>query len=221
MINKIWTFVRQNIISGLIPEGDKGIKMIGYENYVGGKWEEIGQFQFDFMVSQGLKPNHILMDIGCGAGRGGIKYVNYLDSGNYLGLDKEQTLIDIARNKVMGPELVASKRPEFVRSDDFGFSAFTKKPDYAISVSLFTHLSGADISTCLKNLRDFVEPGFIYYTSFFEGTQQRHKNKSHSLAHVEHTKEEMIDYAGAGWNAIYIGNWDHPRDQKLMKYEAV
>ena len=221
MLNKIWTYIRQNIISGLIPEGDKGIDLIGYENYVGGRWEEIGQFQFDYMVSQGLKPEHTLLDVGCGAGRGGIKFVNYLNPGNYLGIDKEQKLIDIAKNKVFGSGLVAEKRPAFVRSDSFEFDKFDKKPDFAISVSLFTHLNAQDIQLCLKNLREFAEPGLIYYTTFFEGTQTRHKDKSHSLAHVEHTKDEMISYAGAGWDPIYIGDWGHARNQMLMKYVAV
>ncbi len=41
----------------LAPEGGKGIEKQGHRGYVGGMWDEIGQLQFDFLVSKGLKPD--------------------------------------------------------------------------------------------------------------------------------------------------------------------
>ncbi len=32
---------------------------------IGGRWEEIGRLQFDFLVAEGLMPAHTLLDIGC------------------------------------------------------------------------------------------------------------------------------------------------------------
>lgn len=32
---------------------------------VGGMWEEIGRLQFDFLIQNGLKPDHKLLDVGC------------------------------------------------------------------------------------------------------------------------------------------------------------
>ena len=59
--------------------------------FVGGLWEEIGELQFQFMVAQGLRPEHRLVDIGCGALRGGLHFVRYLDRGHYYGLDLNRT----------------------------------------------------------------------------------------------------------------------------------
>src|SRR5205807_6035012 len=54
---------------------------------VGGAWEEIGRLQFEFLTGNGLKPHHRLLDVGCGALRGGLHFIRYLDEGNYVGVD--------------------------------------------------------------------------------------------------------------------------------------
>src|SRR3989449_5135255 len=61
---------------------------------VGGLWDEIGQLQIDFLVSQGLMPHHRLLDIGCGSLRGGVKMIRYLDVGHYAGVDLHESLIN-------------------------------------------------------------------------------------------------------------------------------
>ena len=39
---------------------------------IGGLWDQMGQHQFDFLKKKGLKPQHKLLDIGCGSLRGGV-----------------------------------------------------------------------------------------------------------------------------------------------------
>ena len=57
----------------------------GHRLFVGGVddflWTRIGELQFDFLRAQGLRPNHVLFDIACGALRGGVHFINYLDAG--------------------------------------------------------------------------------------------------------------------------------------------
>ena len=55
-------------------EGDAGVDQLGHREYVGGLWDEMGKLQFDFMVSQGLSPEHTMLDIACGALRGGVHH---------------------------------------------------------------------------------------------------------------------------------------------------
>lgn len=57
----------------------------GPRGYVGGLWHELGELQFRFLVDQGLRPEHVLLDIACGSLRGGVRFVPYLNPGNYLG----------------------------------------------------------------------------------------------------------------------------------------
>ncbi|HEY2200624.1 MAG TPA: hypothetical protein VGH56_01955, partial [Solirubrobacteraceae bacterium] len=67
-------------------EGDLGVGMVGHRAYIGGRWEEYGQLEFDFMVERGLRPEHVMLDIACGSLRAGVRLIPYLDAGNYLGI---------------------------------------------------------------------------------------------------------------------------------------
>ncbi len=131
---------RPKILGGLIPEGKIGLKIIGFKNYVGGMWDEIGELQFNYIVAQGIKPDQCFLDVGCGALRGGVRFIDYLEPGNYLGFDKEEELIEIGKKKILKGNILKEKRPEFKISDKFDFEGFSKKPDYSIALSLFTHL---------------------------------------------------------------------------------
>ena len=55
------------------------------------------------MVEHGLKPEHKLLDVGCGPLRGGIKFINYLEPGNYYGVDKRADVIDESNRMMRVP----------------------------------------------------------------------------------------------------------------------
>ena len=222
MLDRAIAFIRQRLVAGRLPEGERGIRLLGHRRYVGGRWEHIGRLQFEFLVGQGLKPSDVFLDVACGALRGGVHFIRYLDAGGYLGLDKERSLIDLGLERELGAELMREKRPEFVVSDRFEFERFTQRPRYALALSLFTHLNEADIRLCLRKLRDFVEPGHRFYATFFEGRPERNRARSHSLDHFEYTREQLLAFgAESGWEPEYLGDWGHPRGQRMMRYTAV
>src|SRR4051794_14007689 len=66
-----------------------------YRDRVGGRWDELGELQLRFLVEHGLQPGHRLLDMGCGALRGGVRFVEYLDPGHYYGVDVNQSLLDV------------------------------------------------------------------------------------------------------------------------------
>ena len=63
-------------------------------------WETQRQFQIDFLRSHGLEPQHRLLDFGCGPLRGGIPIIEYLDAGNYHGVDINEDSIREARREL-------------------------------------------------------------------------------------------------------------------------
>jgi hypothetical protein len=204
------------------PEGRLGVWLGGYREYVGGLWDEIGKLQFDFMVQMGLKHEHVFLDVACGALRGGRHFIPYLNRGNYLGIDKQQSLIRAGIKRELGRKLLIAKSPEFVVSNCFEFGRFHKKPHFALAQSLFTHLTDADIRICLTNLRSFVNPGMRFYATFFISERPNNNpSKSHSqrlFSYSRVTAEELG--RASGWRARYIGDWNHPRDQKMLEYVA-
>jgi SAM-dependent methyltransferase len=203
-----------------IPHGEPGIGQVGHRAYVGGLWQEIGELQFDFLVRQGLQPHHYLLDIGCGALRGGVFFIPYLDAGHYFGIDKERALLEAGLHHEVGPELAARKRPRLWASPAFDFEAFGVRADFAIAQSLFTHLPPAPIGNCLEKLRSCVQPTGIFCATFFECDRPRQNpSEPHDHGYFAYTRDEMCDLGRRnGWTAEYVGRWNHPRDQRMMIY---
>jgi hypothetical protein len=202
-------------------EGEKGIQELGHREYVGGMWEEVGRLQFQFLIQQGLKPNHCLLDIACGSLRGGVHFIRYLEPGNYLGIDKERKLIELGIKKELGWRTYSDKKPEFLVSANFEFQKFSKRPHFAIAQSLFTHLNAADICLCLRNLKQFVGPGHTFFTTFFKGDSAQNQDSSHSQVNFLYSPDEMASFGQeVGWKVTYFGDWNHPRSQMMMKYES-
>ena len=204
-------------------EGPRGVARYGHRDYVGGAWDQMGKLQFDFLVARGLKPQDVFLDVACGAFRGGVFFIRYLDRGNYLGIEKEELLITEGIAKELGPELVEEKAPEIVISGAFEFQKLSKTPSFALAQSLFTHLCSADIELCLGNLRAFVRPGCRLYASFFE-THAVRTNYKTSHAHVSffYTRRQMERLGEEhGWRAAYIGGWRHPAGQVMMEFVAI
>lgn len=204
------------------PQGRLGVWLGGHREYVGGLWEEIGKLQFDFMLRMGLRPEHVLLDIACGSLRGGRHFIPYLDRGNYLGIEKEASLLRAGIRQELGRKLLTQRAPEFVISDSFEFHKFSKRPDFALAQSLFTHLAPGDIQACLTRLRANVNPGARLYATFrirddpAPATAQSHAHRGFDYS------QAMAEEFGrkAGWAARYIGDWGHPRGQQMLEYVA-
>ena len=75
--------------------------------------------------TSGLRPEHRLLDFGCGALRLGVLAIPYLDAGNYFGVDSHLEQPRGGRY-VRDPAARASrtKRPRLLWNDDFAFSHF-------------------------------------------------------------------------------------------------
>jgi hypothetical protein len=199
------------------PTGPEGVEALGHRTYVGGMWEEIGRLQFNFLLEQGLLPSHVLLDVACGSLRGGVHFIPYLDSRKYHGLEMEAALVDAALAHELPSQLVEEKAPEFVISSDFEFHRFSRRPDYAIAQSLFTHLVPDDMSRCLTRLRDFVgDRTCRFFVTFFDGDSDRNPATSHTHLAFWYSQSEMESFAAdAGWDFEYIGPWGHPRGQMM------
>lgn len=201
------------------PEGASGIARLGHREYVGGRWEEIGRLQFDFLVRQGLKPGDTLLDVACGSLRAGVHLIPYLDRGHYWGLEKESDLIDAGLKKELDPQIRQLKEPQFLINSEFDVAPMSRAADFILIHSLFTHLPPEVIQHCLQQLVACSAANTVCYATFFE-TQQPREN--YHLAHDHesffYTREQMRTACdAAGWNLDYIGNWGHPRGQMMLK----
>ncbi len=112
-----------------------------HRDVIGGLWEELGQLQLDFIIREGLKPHHKLLDIGCGSLRGGIHYIRYLDVGNYVGMDPHISLLDAGYEIELACCGLKERMPRenLICTDDFDPPFPDSAFDFAVAQSVFTH----------------------------------------------------------------------------------
>jgi len=228
---------RKNSLNNQIPKHDVNIyysrqlseaeiKSGEHRAFVGGLWKELGILQFEFMKKIGLLPKHKLLDVGCGAMRGGLYFVDYLDAGNYYGLDINTSLIEAAKIELSAAGL-ESKAPHLLVDDRFHFSLFDTEFDYALAVSVFTHLDANRILRCLINMQKNLKPGGRFYATFFEAPESLHLNAiKHTPGGVvtnydsdpfHYSYSEMKYLAEqAGMKMEGVIDWLHPRNQKML-----
>ena len=200
-------------------EGESVISNIGHRKYIGGHWEEIGRLQFDFLKKMGLKPNHCLLDIGCGSLRGSIYYIKYLNKNNYIGLDKESKLIELGIKNELDKKIFLKKDPTFLINDKFDFSEINNEPDFSIAQSLFTHLNPGDIRLCLKNLSEILTKNHSFFATFKKGNSFLNTKNSNSFSVFYYSIKTLNKIANeVGWKTEYVGDFGHPRNQEIMKF---
>lgn len=183
--------------------------------------------QFDFLVSRGLNPNHKLLDVGCGSLRGGIHFIRYLDSGNYYGVDKEKWLLDAGFEEVKRAGM-ENKKFTLVQMSDFNFQRFGVKFDYALAFSLFTYLLLNSIIRCLINIKKVLKEDGKFYVTFFESKEKFELNPIKQSEEITtyfdrdpyHYNFRMFEIVSEeiGLKVKYIGDFGHPRNQKMMVF---
>ncbi|MDG1286241.1 MAG: class I SAM-dependent methyltransferase [Rickettsiales bacterium] len=202
---------------------------------IGGLWDEMGQLQLDFLKSEGLTPEHKVLDIGCGALRFGHLAVDYLDAGNYYGQDLAQELIQAGYEQELSDELrLKLPQSNLAANAEFDFSHLNAPMDCAIAQSVFTHLPLNHIRQCLIQLESHMVAGGVFYATFFlcpEGhalTQAYSQNGAiegepvitTSLSDPYHYRISDFEYAisGLSWRLEGAGEWNHPRGQQMLKF---
>jgi hypothetical protein len=201
--------------------GPEGVRQAGHRRYVGGLWDEIGRLQFDFLVAEGLLSHHYLLDIACGSLRAGVHFIPYLESGHYLGIEKEADLLQAGIDQELGRELYEQKRPVLLADGAFSFERFGVRPDFALAQSLFTHLPVEIIEQCMRKLRPVIADTGRFYATFFETHEQwTNPDEPHDHGTFKFTRQQFNELGRAtGWDAHYIGEWKHPRGQVMVLYK--
>lgn len=197
-----------------------------HRTFVGGAWDEIGPLQLEFLKKEGLAPHHQLIDIGCGALRGGRHFVRYLDEGHYHGLDINASLLEAGRGELAAEGLL-DRNPNLLANGGFEIKRFGTTFDYGIAVSVFTHIYMNHILRCLIEMKEAMTGESRFYITFFEAP---HSNHIEPITHqpggytttfdanpFHYSFEEMEWLAHrAGLSVELIGDWGHPRNQKML-----
>lgn len=193
---------------------------------VGGRWDEIGDLQYSFLVENGLHPQHRLLDIGCGSLRAGVRLVDYLEPGNYFGTDLVEGLLDAGRFEVEKAGL-AHKLPYVNLAQVNRLEVpFDTEFDFAVAQSLWSHLPLNHIKLCLANLRPKMKADGTFFATIFvipasEDLTFTRKDGQYSYEsdRFMYPVEDMRYAArSTGWSFDFLNKWDHPRGQRMCVF---
>ncbi len=194
----------------------------GHRAIVGGLWDVIGPLQRDWLVTRGMTPREFVLDVGCGALRGGVHLVRYLQPGHYYGIDISAPLLDAGHAaEITGTELEPRlPRDHLFATPDFEVP-FGVTFDRALAVSLFTHLPLDVFTHCLNRVAPVMRSGAVLHASVFEGSG----TVTHPSGIITHddrdpfhfTRDQLAAATPDGWRFDWIGDWGHLRGQLMIE----
>jgi SAM-dependent methyltransferase len=200
---------------------------------IGGGWDVIGALQLSFLRANGLKPEHSLLDVGCGSLRGGVHLVPYLNAGNYYGIDINQPLLDAGYDKEIVPMKLADKLPRtnLAAVGDFNVApVFNRTFDYLLAVSVFTHLNWNRIRQGMENLAAVARADTIFFASYFHLPEEASANEplfhppgpitTHGHRDAFHYRVSDFEQAirNLPWRLDGARDWNHPRGQRMLTF---
>lgn len=148
----------------MTKRGNDPETLIGCE----GQFQTMRDWQFNLLRDVGIEPTDTLLDLGCGVLRGGIPFIEFLQSGNYYGMDLSITALLDAHRRVhslgLGP-----KSPTLIQNDDLSFDEVSGlNADYLLSQSVWSHLPPSRVRMCLSNMKFALNDGATVIVTYNE-----------------------------------------------------
>jgi SAM-dependent methyltransferase len=150
-----------------------------YLNFVGdGDFEKTGdEFLGYFVGLGGLRPDHRVLELGCGIGRMTRPLTKYLASGSYEGIDivprgirwcqshyRRYPNLHFQLADVQNP---AYNRGRQLRSTEYRFPFNDNEFDFVFLTSVFTHMLRDDMTHYLREISRTLHPNGICFITFF------------------------------------------------------
>jgi SAM-dependent methyltransferase len=182
----------------------------GEEFAVGGRthqeWLAVGQMQFDYLISHGLKPGMRMLEIGCGNLRAGRLFIDYLEPGSYYGTDISPDIL-LAAQRTLASENLQDKLPYLTLVTDLKLAFLpTGYFDVVHAHSVFSHSPIEIIDECLAHVGRVMRPD-----AFFDFTFDRTEGAEHQVLHEDfyYRAETLIALAAKhGLAGEFMADWE-------------
>ena len=180
---------------------------IGCDDYnkIAAQFCELGAGITGNMINAGLiKPEHSVLDVGCGLGRLARPLIEYLEKGSYVGLDTTKSSVEWCVDEysdvpnfdfIFADVFSTNYNPESkVNASEYQFPLQDESFDFVWSTSLFTHLVFEDFDNYLSEMARVMKPGAKCWNTYLlldsvamELTDSLNaKNTRHKMPHAVH-----------------------------------
>ena len=134
-------------------------------------WQMEREFQIRFLKSVGLRPEHFLLDLGCGTLRGGIPIIKHLKPGHYYGVDVRQDVLSEATKEVAENQL-ARKQPILFLTDDVRSLSIDMRFDVIWAFDILYILSDDKLADCLSFASTHLKKTGVLYGNAMIGKRE-------------------------------------------------
>lgn len=134
----------------------------------GSHWREAGEWQHEFLQSQGLRPSDFILDVGCGSLSGALRMLPYMEPGHYWGFEIDKALYDAGVIIELTRAGVAPERGHFIVNDRFDLSESPHIFDLAMANSLFRRLPLNRIARCVGSVMRKLKPGGRFFATWLD-----------------------------------------------------
>lgn len=158
-----------------------------------GYWKELQSYQLNTLKKNGLKPEHKLLDLGCGPLQGGIAFINFLDQNNYYGIDIKQESLNAGINQVKKYKL-EKKSPSLSLSDSFGKKEFgNTKFDFIWASQILYYFDDEKLNSLMDWLSICLKENGKFLGDIIGAKHYEFKTKEHNW--FLHTTESLQNIA--------------------------
>jgi 2-polyprenyl-3-methyl-5-hydroxy-6-metoxy-1,4-benzoquinol methylase len=128
------------------------------------QWEVHRRVQFEFLTSHGLMPEHRLIDIGCGTLCGGVPLIEYLEAGNYTGVEARAEVLEEA-HKELAEAGLENKRPSLIGAADPAQIELSAPFDVAWAFMVLIHMTDEIVEGYLQFVSDQMTENGVFYAN--------------------------------------------------------
>jgi ABC-type polysaccharide/polyol phosphate transport system ATPase subunit/SAM-dependent methyltransferase len=131
----------------------------------GGKWREEGEWVFDFLKRQGLRPDQYVLDVGCGSLSAASHLLRFMEPSHYWGFERNIEQF-IAGVQIELPRVgVRAELGQFISNDDFDLS--TAPPfDLAVASSLLRRLPLNNVTRAIASVVRTLKPDGKFFVTW-------------------------------------------------------
>jgi glycosyltransferase involved in cell wall biosynthesis len=176
-----------------LPIRPENSQAVGYVSTM----PEEGLAQLEVLKQLGCKPHHKVLEIGCGALIAGFPVMQYLNPGNYTGIDPNVWLATASQAIPVVAAVCREKAPRIYDCADFR-TGTREQFDFILSHSILSHASNDQLTDFLAAAAEQLVPGGVLAASIRLAEGNEFGSPGSELRGADFTEWQ---YPGVSWFA--------------------